>query len=328
MRSGHGGAGAVSFRREKYVPRGGPDGGDGGRGGDVVFAVNPHVKTLTGLRMHQSFLAEDGRSGAGRQRDGARGSDAVIEVPPGTVVRDWESGEMLLDLTDPGERSILFAGGRGGKGNHHFRSSRHQAPRFAQPGEPGVEMRLRVELQVIADIGFVGRPNIGKSTLLKVLTAARPKIGNYPFTTVIPNLGVMAADDRQVVLADIPGIIEGAHEGAGLGLQFLRHVERTRALAYVVDSASDHPAEDLAMIRDEVGRYLAALLHRPSLVIVTRRDLIDTQVVDRDVILAWVQSLQDKGTTVVVCSGATGQGIDELRAALFDVVPTPGDERV
>lgn len=270
----------MSFRREKYVPRGGPDGGDGGRGGSVVFLVKRNVKTLSYLKMRQRFFAQNGRPGAGRQRDGARGEDIVIEVPPGTAVYDVDTGRRLLDLTTDGARSVLLEGGRGGKGNTHFKSSRHQTPRFAQPGEEGEERRLRVELQVIADIGFVGLPNVGKSTLLKVLTAADPKIGNYPFTTVIPNLGVMHAWDRDVVLADIPGIIAGASEGAGLGLRFLKHISRTRGLAFVIEAVDPDPQATLELLQEELRQYDRSLLEKPSVVIRSKVDLLDAGLAD------------------------------------------------
>lgn len=312
VRSGHGGAGAVSFRREKYVPRGGPDGGDGGRGGDVVFVVKANVKTLSYLKMRRRFFAQNGRPGAGRRQDGARGVDAVIEVPPGTAVFDQETGEQLLDLVAEGERRILFEGGRGGKGNTHFKTSRHQTPRFSQPGEEGVERRLRVELQVIADIGFVGLPNVGKSTLLKVLTAADPKVGNYPFTTVIPNLGVMHHYERDIVLADIPGIIEGASNGAGLGLRFLKHISRTRGLAVVVEAVDPDPASTYRILRGELARYDATLLSKPILVIRTKGDLVgDEQPV--------TPIEADEEITV---SAVTRTGIDTLQDALFRLATT------
>ena len=292
-----------------------------------MFTVKANVKTLSYLKMRRRFFAQNGRSGAGRQKDGARGDDVVIEVPPGTAVYDVDSGEQLLDLVAEGDRHVLFEGGRGGKGNTHFKTSRHQTPRFAQPGEEGVERRLRVELQVIADIGFVGLPNVGKSTLLKVLTAADPKVGNYPFTTVIPNLGVMHHFDRDVVLADIPGIIAGASEGAGLGLRFLKHISRTRGLAFVVEAGDPDPAGTLATLRGELERYDATLLEKAAIVIRTKADLLDSGAADdrpadggEGVEAAGDQSL-DAAVTV---SAMTSSGLDELRAALVTLA-TPAE---
>ncbi|MCG8481183.1 MAG: GTPase ObgE [Spirochaetales bacterium] len=339
VRSGNGGSGAVSFRREKYIPRGGPDGGDGGRGGDVIFTVTRNVKTLAHLKMRRRFFAKNGRPGMGRKMDGSRGEDTVITVPPGTVVYDDESGEKLLDLTDEGVSHVLFRGGRGGKGNTHFKSSTHQAPRFSQPGEDGVERRLRVELQIIADIGFVGLPNAGKSTLLKVLTAADPKIGNYPFTTVIPNLGVMHHYERDIVLADIPGIIEGAADGAGLGLQFLRHIARTKGLAFVIDAADADPSATYHTLRTELERYDAALLRKSHLVVVTKTDLVESGEAKREAVDAFRATLPepipvrneptDEGDAVssgsgrlvaiVEVSAMSNRGLDSLRDALFSL---------
>jgi len=278
----------------------------------VVFVVKSNVKTLSYLAMRRRFFAQNGRPGAGRQKDGARGEDAVIEVPPGTVVFDTDTGERLLDLVAQGDRHVLFEGGRGGKGNTHFKSSRHQTPRFSQPGEEGHERVLRVELQVIADVGFVGLPNVGKSTLLKVLTAADPKIGNYPFTTVIPNLGVMHHYDHDVVLADIPGIIEGASGGAGLGIRFLKHIARTRGLAFVVDATDVEPEHTVETLRNELRQYNEGLLNKPALVIRTKADL----VTDGDL----AETIA--GDTTVAVSAMTRQGIDELRNALFRLATT------
>ncbi|MFP4211013.1 MAG: GTPase ObgE [Alkalispirochaeta sp.] len=317
VRSGHGGAGAVSFRREKYVPKGGPDGGDGGRGGDVVFVVKENVKTLSHLKMQQRFFAQNGRSGAGRQKDGAKGADVVIEVPPGTAVYDAESGEQLLDLTDTGSRTVLYEGGRGGKGNTHFKSSRHQTPRFAQPGEEGVEKRLRVELQIIADIGFVGLPNAGKSTLLKVLTAANPKIGNYPFTTVIPNLGVLHQFDRDIVLADIPGIIEGAGQGVGLGIKFLKHIARTKGLAFVIDVGDTDPVEAYRILQSELSEYSRQLGEKRRIVVLTKQDRIDSGEVDAEVANRFTEgNLSPDPDRIVLVSAMADLGIDRLRSAL------------
>lgn len=306
-----------------------------------MFYVKENVKTLSHLKMQQRFFARNGHPGAGRQKDGARGTDAVIEVPPGTAIFDAESNEQLLDLTEPGEHVVLYEGGRGGKGNTHFKSSRHQTPRFAQPGEEGVEKRLRVELQIIADIGFVGLPNAGKSTLLKVLTAANPKIGNYPFTTVIPNLGVMHHYEHDIVLADIPGIIEGAHTGAGLGIRFLKHVARTRGLVFVVDVGDGDPEESLATLRREVSSFSNALAEKPYIVVFTKMDRIDNGEIEsermepvrrRIVPLSFDPEVDQKLPasallSVTEVSAMTGAGLSDLKDALVNLANAPNEGR-
>ncbi len=272
--SGSGGAGCVSFRREKYVPKGGPDGGDGGRGGDVVFEVDPGRMNLLDFKWTRSFSAGNGQPGAGRLRRGKRGADCVIKVPPGTQVKDAETGELLLDVVLLGQREILLNGGHGGKGNTRFKSSTIQAPRKATGGGPSLQRTLDLELKIIADVGLVGLPNSGKSTLLSVVSAARPKIADYPFTTLVPNVGIVPwAEYRSFAMADIPGLIEGAHAGKGLGHQFLRHVERTRLLVYLVDVSAEDPRRDLATLRSEVERYSPELMRRPSLVVLSKCDI-------------------------------------------------------
>ncbi|MFN8587993.1 MAG: GTPase ObgE [Candidatus Eisenbacteria bacterium] len=273
--AGKGGAGCISFRREKYVPKGGPDGGDGGRGGNVVLEVDPHVRTLLDCREQPRYRAISGRAGQGSNKTGRDGEDLVIRLPAGTVVRDAESGELLADLTRPGDRWTAAKGGRGGRGNSRFATATNQAPRRADPGEAGEERALELELKLIADVGLVGLPNAGKSTLLSRITRARPKIADYPFTTLEPNLGICALDpERTFVVADIPGLIEGASEGRGLGLQFLRHIERTRVLAFLVDAASEDPAAVLELLEREVASYSETLAEKPRVVVLTKADTL------------------------------------------------------
>ena len=274
-RSGRGGAGCISFRREKFVPKGGPDGGDGGRGGDVWLEVDHHVRTLLDCRERPQYRAGPGRPGSGNNCTGKTGEDLVVHVPPGTVVKDVASGELLADLVAPGDRVRVAKGGRGGRGNARFVSPTHQAPRRADPGEEGEEREVELELKLIADIGLVGLPNAGKSTLLSRVTRARPKVADYPFTTLEPNLGIAALDaERTYVIADLPGLIEGAHQGRGLGLQFLRHVERTRVLLFLVDASSEDPAGTLALLRREIAGYSAALAEKPYRVVLSKGDLL------------------------------------------------------
>jgi GTPase len=274
VRSGKGGDGCISLHREKYVPRGGPDGGDGGRGGDVVFVVDPGRMNLLDFKWSRRFEAEDGRPGGARNRRGRSGRDIEIAVPPGTQIKDAASGELLLDLVDPGQRVVLLNGGHGGKGNARFKSATQRTPRKATPGGSGRELELELELKLIADVGLVGHPNAGKSTLLAAISAARPRIADYPFTTLSPNVGIVPyAEYKSFAMADIPGLIEGAHEGKGLGHQFLRHVERTRLLVYLIDVSAPDPAADLAVLRGELERYSPELLRRPSLVVLNKCDI-------------------------------------------------------
>lgn len=274
--SGNGGAGAVSFHREKFVPKGGPDGGDGGRGGDVIFRVRNNLKTLSHLTMKHAYRAGDGESGKGGRCFGKDGAPAVIEVPPGTVIKDDDTGALLADLSDSTDDFVFLRGGIGGKGNWNFKSSVRQAPRYAQSGKPGEERRIRVEINLIADIGFVGFPNAGKSSLLNILTNAHPEIAPYPFTTKIPNLGVMSIHGQSIILADIPGIIEGAGNGAGLGLRFLKHLSRTKALAFLIDGADTNALKAFPLLLNELKTYGSGLSDKPRIVIVTKTDLPDS----------------------------------------------------
>ena len=316
VKSGHGGNGAVSFRREKYVPRGGPDGGDGGRGGSVYLRADPRLDTLLDFVRHRRFTAENGGNGAGQKKHGKKGQDLVIPVPLGTVVHTDEG--FLTDLTRPGELVMIARGGRGGLGNSHFKTATNQAPRVAQRGEPGEERWATLELKTIADVGLLGYPNVGKSSLLAAISRARPKIGAYPFTTLTPNLGVVepAASSGQgelsFVVADIPGLIEGAHRGVGLGHLFLRHVERARLLLHVVDGAAEAPLGDYDRVRREIELYAQSLADKPEVVAVNKLDLEPA----RQAFATLKGALEQRGRRVAGVSAATGQGVPELLALL------------
>jgi GTP-binding protein len=320
VKGGDGGRGCVSFRREPYVPRGGPDGGTGGPGGDVVLEAVSHQNTLLPLRYHTEFRAERGEHGGPQNRTGARGEDTVVAVPPGTSVTDEATGQPLGEVVREGERLVVAHGGKGGRGNRSYLSNRNRAPREAEPGGTGEERWLRLDLRLIADVGLLGFPNAGKSTLLSILSAARPKVADYPFTTLSPVLGVVEADERTFVAADIPGIIEGAHQGAGLGLQFLRHVERTRVLLHVVDASGASgrdPAADLAAVREEVRQWNPDLLTRPQLVAATKRDAVDHAA---DPLPALAEAARAIGLDVLAVSAVTGQGLLDLKRRLLALV--------
>jgi GTPase len=315
--AGKGGDGCVAFRREKYVPLGGPAGGDGGRGGDVVFEVRRNLRTLAQLRYQQTFKAENGQPGMGKNMHGRDGADIVVTVPPGTIVKDAETGEVLRDFgreSGEGERWLFLKGGNGGWGNTHFKSSVNQAPRQFQPGQPSKTARLKLELRMIADIGFVGLPNAGKSSLLDSFTNARPKIAPYPFTTKIPNLGMLSVHERDIVLADIPGIIEGAHDGAGLGLRFLRHISRTSALAFMVDLSDDSWEGAFGVLRRELESYAPVLAAKRRILIGTKLDLEEAA--------GRLEAFRaaNPGEEVYGISVFSGEGLDELREALFGLV--------
>lgn len=281
VQSGHGGSGCVSFRREKFIPKGGPNGGDGGKGGDVVMEATHRRRTLYQFRYNRQFKAKNGAPGQGNQKSGKNGQRLIIEIPPGTVVTNLETGDVLYDFTNAGDSYVVAKGGIGGRGNARFKTSTNRTPRFAQPGEPGENFTLHLELKLLADVGLIGLPNAGKSTLISKISSAHPKIGNYPFTTLSPELGVVHTDwGEPFVVADIPGLIEGAHQGAGLGIQFLKHVERTRVLVHLVDVSNidpEDPLKEYDTVRNELKRYKDTLAEKPQLIVLNKLDLPDTR---------------------------------------------------
>jgi GTP-binding protein len=327
--SGKGGDGAIHFRREKYVPRGGPDGGDGGQGGSVILAVSPTLNTLFSFRNQRRYRAQDGARGGGQNQTGRSADDLIIPVPAGTLIYDADTDELLGDLVSPGEQLQVCKGGRGGRGNARFATSRNKAPRIGEKGEPGEERNLRLELKLIADIGLVGVPNAGKSTFLSAVTNAKPKIAPYPFTTITPNLGVANLDEeRTLVLADIPGLIEGAHQGIGLGHDFLRHVQRTRVLIHLLDGMGEDPVLDFAQINTELALFDPTLEEKPQLVVFNKMDLPDVQA-------RWSKvkgELEKRGYEPLAISAVAGTGVREVlyRAAelLAQAPPPPEPEEI
>jgi GTP-binding protein len=311
VKAGDGGRGCVSFRREKYVPKGGPNGGDGGKGGHIIIMAAAQLNTLLDLRYHPFYRAKRGQHGMGKNMHGKDGDDLIIQVPVGTMVKDEESGEIIEDLDAEGKEVIAARGGRGGLGNAHFATPTRQAPKFAQPGEPGEEKTLVIELKLLADVGLIGLPNAGKSTLISVISAAKPKIADYPFTTLEPNLGVVKLENfRSFVVADIPGLIEGAHSGVGLGFQFLRHVERTSLLLHLVDISEmspGDPVEKLEKINLELELYSERLLEKAQMVVATKLDIADKSKLDR-----LSHYCKNKGIPFFAVSAATGKGVKEL----------------
>lgn len=316
IKSGKGGDGHVSFRREKFVAAGGPDGGDGGKGGDVVFEIDPGLNTLAAFRHHYKFAATDGEDGGQRRCHGKNGADVVLKVPEGTVILDAESGKVIADMSGENKRAVILRGGRGGKGNMNYATPTMQVPQFAQPGQPSRQIEVRLELKMIADVGLVGFPNVGKSTFLSRVSNAQPKIANYQFTTLVPNLGVVDIEGcNGFVIADIPGLIEGASEGAGLGHEFLRHIERTRVLIHLVDAAGVEgrdPIEDIYTINEELKKYNADLEHRPQVIAANKIDVIYTEEGEEDPVEKIRKEFEPKGVRVFPISAATGKGIKEL----------------
>jgi GTPase len=328
-KAGGGGHGAVSFRREKHVPRGGPDGGDGGHGANVVVIADPNLSTLVDFRFKRDYKAGRGEDGSGNNKRGKDGADIVLRVPVGTLVTDAETGERVADLVRPGQEAIVARGGRGGRGNAQFTSSTHQTPRFAENGEPPEERNLRLELKVLADVGLLGFPNVGKSTLIARISAAKPKIADHPFTTLVPNLGVVQVEEgRSFVVADIPGLVEGASQGAGLGHQFLRHIERTRLFVHMID-VSDltlrDPAEDFRIINEELKAYSPRLAERRQLVALNKSDMPDS----RPIVAALRPALESAGYSVFEISALTGSGVAMLIYAVaeaLDEIPAEPSE--
>ena len=329
VRGGDGGNGCVAFRREKYVPRGGPSGGDGGHGGSIYLEANPNDNTLLRYRYNREFRADRGRHGEGSNCTGVSGEDMILKVPVGTLVFDGQSDELMADLKKPGQRILVAHGGKGGRGNQHFAKPWHQAPREKEDGEPGEERQVRLELKLLADVGLVGFPNAGKSTLISVISAARPKIANYPFTTLEPNLGVVNADGgtggrgtelgRTFVVADLPGLIEGASEGAGLGIRFLRHVERTRLLVHLIDTsdtAETDPLKAFEIIEGELRAFSEALTEKPMIVVATKLDA----TTDRRKLEELTGFCEETGLEFHAISAATGEGLKELLRGMADAL--------
>lgn len=328
VRSGKGGDGHVSFRREKYVPAGGPDGGDGGRGGDVIFEVDEGLNTLIDFRNVRKYKAQDGENGGKRNCRGKDGEDIIIKVPQGTVIKEFESGKIIADMSGENRRVVLLTGGKGGNGNQHYATSTMQAPKYAQPGQPAMELELSLELKVIADVGLVGFPNVGKSTFLSRVTNARPKIANYHFTTLNPNLGVVDLEGTKgFVIADIPGLIEGASEGVGLGHEFLRHIERTKVIIHIVDAAGTEgrdPIQDIYAINKELEAYNPEIAKRPQVIAANKIDVIyDTE---NSPVEAIKNEFEPKGIRVFPISAVSGQGLKELLYYVNEMLEGIGDE--
>ncbi|OQY12747.1 MAG: GTPase ObgE [Desulfobacteraceae bacterium 4572_187] len=323
IQSGDGGRGCVSFRREKYIPRGGPDGGDGGKGGDIVLRASSRKRTLYQFRYRKHFKAKNGAHGQGKQKTGKNSQDLVIELPPGTLVTDADTEQVITDLIKCGETVVLARGGRGGQGNARFKTSTHRTPRLAQPGEPGETKTLKLELKLLADVGIIGLPNAGKSTLIAAVSSARPKTGNYPFTTLFPSLGVVQTDWAEpFVVADIPGLIKGAHKGTGLGIRFLRHIERTRILVHLIDVSAvdrDNPLHAYCTVNEELVMYNRKLMEKPQIVVLNKIDLPDV----REASKKFQSALKEK--QVILVSALTGQGIENLNSKIIQLLDSSNE---
>jgi GTPase len=330
IKSGNGGDGHVSFRREKYVPNGGPDGGDGGRGGDVIFEVDEGLNTLTDYRHRRKFAAQNGDEGGKKRCTGKSGESIILKVPAGTVIKEAATGQVIADMSGENKRQIVLHGGKGGLGNMHFATAKMQAPKYAQPGKPGIEIEVQLELKVIADVGLVGFPNVGKSTLLAHVSNANPKIANYHFTTLNPNLGVVDLPDaKSFVMADIPGLIEGASEGVGLGHQFLRHIERTKVIIHLLDAASVEgrdPIEDYYAINKELEAYNVDILKKPQVIAANKIDAIPVE--DNPYIDALKEEFEPKGIKVFPISAVSGKGVKELLYAVSSMLEQMDDEPI
>ena len=325
VQSGDGGRGCVSFRREKFVPRGGPDGGDGGKGGDVILKTTSRKRTLYQFRYKKHFKTENGAHGQGKQKTGKNGRNLVIELPPGTLVTDANTECVIKDLVNTDETLVIATGGRGGQGNTRFKTSTNRAPRFAQPGEPGETRILKLELKLLADVGIIGLPNAGKSTLIRAISSARPKIGDYPFTTITPSLGVVQTDwTEPFVVADIPGLIEGAHKGIGLGIKFLRHIERTRILVHLIDISTidlDNPLQAYQIINQELALYNSKLAQKPQIIVLNKIDLPDIRKA------AEIFQSAVKDQKIELISARTGKGVEELKRQIVHVLNKTYEEQ-
>jgi len=323
VQSGDGGSGCVSFRREKFIPRGGPDGGDGGKGGNVVLKTTLSKRTLQHFQFKRQFKAKNGSGGQGKQKTGKNGQELIIEIPPGTLVSDAATGQILKDLIKPGETFLAAKGGRGGQGNRRFKTSKNRTPRFSQPGEPGETLTLKLDLKLLADVGIIGLPNAGKSTLISSISSANPKIGNYPFTTLSPNLGVVQTPwGEPFIVADIPGLIEGAHKGAGLGIKFLRHIERTRILVHLIDVVSidmDDPLKVYYTINNELAMYSTGLAEKPQIVVLNKLDIPHADE------SANIFNSAAKDKKVLLISAINGTGIDALKSQIVKLLDNHSD---
>ena len=324
IRSGKGGDGHVSFRREKYVPDGGPDGGDGGKGGDVIFQVDKGINTLADYRYHRKFKAMDGQEGGKRRCHGKNGEDIVLRVPEGTVIRDAASGRVIADMSGGNDRVVVLKGGRGGNGNMHYATATMQAPKYAQPGQDAIELEVILELKMIADVGLIGFPNAGKSTFLSRVTNARPRIADYPFTTLTPNLGVAETETGEgFVIADIPGLIEGASDGAGLGHRFLRHIERTKLFIHMVDVSGQEgrdPVDDVNKINEELAKYDSSLMDKPQVIAANKIDAVYVPEGEKDPVSTLREVFEPKGYPVIGISAVTGEGVDRLMHLVMDML--------